>query len=308
MQKKQMWVFALLLVTGSAWAVADIIVDKQGVGVNKADVDALLKPAPAKVQLNLFKDKSRLEEKIQEVYLTKAVAAQAKQKPLSADEQAQLDEILKLFYFNIKINQLSTENLPDFEPLAAVEYKANKEKYVEPEQVAIEHILLDTRKKYSEGAALKLANKLLGQLKKGADFNALALKYSDDPSVKDNKGQLGFFPKGKMLKEFEDTAFQLKLHELSEPIQTKYGYHILRKYEDKPSVIKPYAAVKDEIIAKLKNEYVQNRLTDYYEQVKRDNAMKVDSSALDAYIAEKTKQLELDMKVTPVTPVPAAIK
>jgi peptidyl-prolyl cis-trans isomerase C len=282
---------AMLLIGGSALAATDIIIDKQGIGINKQEVDAFLKPAPPKIVLDLFKDKAKFEKKLQELYLTKALAEQAKQKPLTPDEQTALDEVLKLFYFNLRIEQLSSENLPDFESLAAVHYKAHKADYIEPERVAVEHILLDTRKKYKDKAALKLAKDIIAQLKKGADFATLALKYSDDPTVKENKGQLGFFSKGGMLQEFEDAAYRLKLQEVSEPVQTKYGYHVLRKYDQKASAVKEYAVVKDEIIAKLKKEYIQNRLTGYYEQVKTDNAMKLDGSALDVYIAEKTKQL-----------------
>lgn len=294
----------LLIAGGAAWASSgDVIVDKQGVGINKFDIDALLKPAPVKVQLEILKRKADLQEKLQELYIAKTVAAEVRSKPLTADEQAQLDETLKMVYFNLKIKQLSEQNLPDFEPLAAVEYKANKEKYVEPEQVAVEHILLETRTKHSDKEALKLAKNIIAQLKKGADFGTLALKYSDDPSVKDNKGQLGFFSKGKMLKAFEDVSYKLKLHEISEPVETKYGFHVLRKYDQKPKGIKEYAAVKDEIIAQIKNDYIHGRLTDFYEKTKVNNAMKIDEKALDAYIVEKTKQLEAEVKITPLPAV-----
>jgi peptidyl-prolyl cis-trans isomerase C len=294
--KKKLVYAILLMITGSALAVTDIVTDKEGVSVKQADIDLFLKPAPAKVQSEALNKRVDFAKKVEELYIIKALGAQAKNTPLTVDEQAELDDMLTRFYFDVKVKQLSTQNLPDFGPLAAIQYKANKEKYVEPEQVAVEHILLDTRKKHQEQAALKLAKKLLVQLRKGGDFQALALKYSDDPSVQQNKGQLGFFSKGKMLKEFEDAAYQLKLHELSEPVQTKYGYHILRKYDEKPSAIKEYASVKDEIIAKLKAEYIQSRLTGYYEQTKADNAMKIDEKALDAYIIEKNRRLDAEIK------------
>ncbi|MEQ1635686.1 MAG: peptidylprolyl isomerase [Methylococcales bacterium] len=305
MKRSYLGVLFLLSVGGTVCAATGIIVDKQGLSVSNAEIEALLKPAPANVQVELLKKKTDLQEKLQEIYLSKAIAEAVKKQPLTADEQAALDETLRMFYFNLKIKQLSEQNLPDFEPLAAVEYKANKEKYVEPEQVAIEHILLDTRKKYKDKDALKLAKTLSTQLKKGADFTALALKYSDDPLVKENKGRLGLFPKGKMLQAFEEVAYKLKLNEVSDPVETKYGYHVLRKYDQKPGGVKTYAAAKEEIIAKIKNEYVQNRLNGYYEKTKADNAMKIDDKALDAYIAEKTKQLEAEVKPTAV---PTAVK
>lgn len=285
-----------IVLNGSAIA-ADVIVDKQGISVNQAEVDTLLKQAPPKVQLELMRRKADFKEKLQELYLTKVISEDVKKTPLSTEEQAALDDTLKMFYLNVKIKQLSEQNLPNFEPLAAAEYKANKDKYVEPEQAAVQHILLDTRTKHSEKEAIKLAKNIIAQLKKGVDFATLALKYSDDPDVKANKGQLGFFPKGKMLKAFDDVAFKLKLNEVSEPLETKFGYHVLVKYDQKPSGIKSYEDVKQEIVAKIKDEYIQNRLSDFYTKTKVDNSMKIDEQALDTYIADKSKQLETQLKM-----------
>lgn len=295
MNKKYLSVILLLLASGGAVS-AELIGDKHGIGLDKTEVDAFLKPAPVKIQLDLLKKKADFQQKLQELYLTKAVADSVKKAPLAAEDQAELDTLLQRFYFGVKMKQLGEQDLPDFEPLAALEYKAHKDKYVEPEQVAVEHILLDTRDKYTDKAAYRLAKKLIADLKKGANFAELALKYSDDPSVKENKGQLGLFSKGKMLKAFEDSAYKLKLNEISAPVETQYGYHVLRKYDQKPQGIKPYAAVKEEIIAQLKNTYVQGRLTDFYAKTKTENGMKFDDAALDAYIAEKTKQLESQMQ------------
>lgn len=296
MNKKYLSVILLLLTSSALSAGTELVSDQQGIGLNKTEVDAFLKPAPPKIQLDLLKKKADFQQKLQELYLTKAVADSVKKAPLSNEDQAELDTLLQRFYFGVKMKQLSEQDLPDFEPLAALEYKAHKDKYVEPEQVAVEHILLDTRKKYTEKEALKLAKTIIAELKKGADFGELALKYSDDPSVKENKGQLGLFSKGKMLKAFEDSAYKLKMNEISAPVETQYGYHVLRKYDQKPQGIKPYTAVKEEIIAQLKGTYVQGRLTDFYAKTKTDNGMKFDDAALNAYITDKTKQLELEMK------------
>jgi parvulin-like peptidyl-prolyl isomerase len=181
------WLCVLLILMSSCvLASEDIVVGKQGMGISQAEVDLFLKSAPINVQLEALKKRTDFEKKLEELYLTKVVADATKKAPLNTEEQVQLDDTLKLFYFNLQINRLATQNLPDFEPLAAVYYKAHKEQYIEPEQIAIEHIMLDTRKKYKDQEALKLAKDIIAQLKKGADFSALALKYSDDPGVKEN--------------------------------------------------------------------------------------------------------------------------
>lgn len=279
------------LLCGVATVNAALLTDKQGISVKQEDVDDLLKPAPEKAQLGLLKNKERFVEKLQQIYLTKAIAEQEKQQPLSADEQADFDKMVANFQFQRKLKQLTTENLPDFEPLTKLQYEAHKAEYINPEMVAVEHILIDA-KKHKGKDALKIANDLIAQIKKGGDFGALAEKYSDDPSAKVNKGKLGLFSKGKMIGEFEDAAFALKLNEISKPVETTFGYHVIRKYEHKMATPKVYADVKDELTERVKQEYIQNRVKEYFEAVKKDNAVAVDDKAVDAYMAEKTKQLE----------------
>ncbi len=85
-------------------------------------------------------------------------------------------------------------------------------------EIRASHILVD-----SEEEALKIKN----ELENGASFEALAKKYSKCPS-KEVGGDLGFFGKGVMVKEFEDAAFSLDVGKISEPVKTQFGYHIIK--------------------------------------------------------------------------------
>jgi parvulin-like peptidyl-prolyl isomerase len=73
----------------------------------------------------------------------------------------------------------------------------------------------------------KLADKIYKKATAGKDFAKLARKFSDCPSG-NNGGDLGYFTRGKMVKEFEDAAFSMQPGQLSQPIQTKFGYHIIK--------------------------------------------------------------------------------
>ncbi len=79
--------------------------------------------------------------------------------------------------------------------------------------------------------AQKLANKIQAQAKGGADFGALAEKYSDDPSAKVGKGSLGKFARGQMVKPFGDAAFALKPGEISSVVETPFGFHVIKRTE-----------------------------------------------------------------------------
>ena len=85
------------------------------------------------------------------------------------------------------------------------------------EKVAASHILVETQEQ---------AAKLLEEIRSGADFGVVAAEHSKCPSGKQG-GQLGIFKRGQMVKEFEDATFALKVGDLSEPVQTQFGWHVI---------------------------------------------------------------------------------
>ena len=92
-----------------------------------------------------------------------------------------------------------------------------------PKQVHAAHILVDNK---------ALADELKKKIDGGAEFETLAKKHSSCPSGK-NGGDLGFFPKGAMVKPFEDAAFALDTDKVSEPVKTQFGWHLIKVYERK---------------------------------------------------------------------------
>ncbi|MFH1336852.1 MAG: peptidylprolyl isomerase [Candidatus Zixiibacteriota bacterium] len=103
----------------------------------------------------------------------------------------------------------------------------------QPEAVKLSHILLKIETSPATLDSLKRkAEGILQLVKKGQDFTQLAVIYSDDPSGKEG-GDLGFFKRGDMIPQFEDVAFTLKPGEVSEVVQTEYGYHIIKVDERK---------------------------------------------------------------------------
>ncbi len=115
----------------------------------------------------------------------------------------------------------------------------------EPE-VHARHILVKTEQE---------AKDLVKQLKSGADFNELAKKNSTGPSA-DAGGDLGYFSRGQMVKPFEDAAFALKPGEVSGPVQTEFGWHVIKVEDKRNHPVPPFDEVKDQLIASL----VQNQL------------------------------------------------
>ncbi|HLQ87614.1 MAG TPA: peptidylprolyl isomerase, partial [Enterococcus sp.] len=117
-------------------------------------------------------------------------------------------------------------------------FEENKEKLGQEEQVKASHILVEDE---------KTAKDLKKQLDDGADFAELAKEHSTDPGSAENGGELGFFGKGKMVKEFEDVAFATKVGEISEPVKSEKGYHIIKVEEKKEAKEATLEEKKEEI-------------------------------------------------------------
>jgi len=106
------------------------------------------------------------------------------------------------------------------------------------EVVKASHILLQFPPNASQAdtiSVLRMAQKLKNDAENGADFNELAFEHSDDPSARDNKGSLGYFTALQMVSPFEDAAFSLQIGQISDPVLTNFGYHIIRLEDRKPN-------------------------------------------------------------------------
>jgi peptidyl-prolyl cis-trans isomerase C len=121
------------------------------------------------------------------------------------------------------------------------------------EEVHARHILVATEAE---------ANKIIAELKKGADFATEAKQHSTDPGGKDG-GDLGFFKKGDMLPEFADAAFAMKPGQVSDkPVKTQYGWHVIKVEERRTAPPPTYAEVHDQLRQQLIQDDVQKVLAD----------------------------------------------
>jgi peptidyl-prolyl cis-trans isomerase C len=134
---------------------------------------------------------------------------------------------------------------------------------------SVRHILLMTQGKTdAEKAAAKAKIEgLLTQAKSGADFAELAKTYSEDPGSKDNGGLYENFPRGQMVKPFEDAAFSVPVGQLSGVIETQFGYHIL-KVVDRKKETRPFEEVRAEIESRLKQGKEGTVVKDYVQGLK----------------------------------------
>ena len=117
-------------------------------------------------------------------------------------------------------------------------YNQRQELFKTTEQVDVSHILVKTKEQ---------AEDLKKQMAKGVKFEDLAKKFSDDPGSKDNGGQYKGVIKGQFVPEFEKVAFAQELGKVSDPVQTKFGYHLIRTDAHRQARVKPLSEVKAEL-------------------------------------------------------------
>ena len=138
-------------------------------------------------------------------------------------------------------------------------YDQNKDKFNSGDQVRASHILVKSENE---------AQDILGQIKKGANFEALAKKNSVD-SAGAKGGDLGWFGKGSMIPEFEKVVFSLKEGELSGVVKTQFGYHIIKLTGKRPAGNRSFAEAKEQIKAKLLPEKQQATFLKLKDELKK---------------------------------------
>ncbi|MDW7693807.1 peptidylprolyl isomerase [Flammeovirgaceae bacterium SG7u.111] len=172
--------------------------------------------------------------------------------------QESLEEYLDLFVkFKLKVMEARSQGIDD-DPTYTQEYETYRKQLVEPyladskaieamvveayermkQEVQASHILVNVSQYASPEDTLKAykrAMEIYKKAKSGEPFKELAINYSEDPSAKKNGGYLGYFTALQMVYEFESTAFQTPVGEVSKPVRTQFGYHIIYVSDKRPS-------------------------------------------------------------------------
>ncbi|MEJ2140780.1 MAG: SurA N-terminal domain-containing protein [Gammaproteobacteria bacterium] len=159
-------------------------------------------------------------------------------------------EMVSVEYLELDINESAREfEVSDDE--IRQQYDQNIKQYeAEPEQRKASHILIAINDKTDEATAKTEIEKVKSRLDKGEDFAAVAKEVSQDPGSAKQGGDLGFFGRGVMDKAFEETAVSLKKGEISQPVKSAFGFHIIKVTDIKSGKVTPFKDVK----AKIKKE------------------------------------------------------
>jgi peptidyl-prolyl cis-trans isomerase D len=169
-----------------------------------------------------------------------------------------IPEKRKVKYLLIDVEALRAKvNVPPADVERA--YNDSIEQYTTPEQVRASHILFKTEGKDDAVVKAKAEDVLKQAKAPGADFAALAKKYSEDEANAKNGGDLDFFGKGRMVPEFDRVAFSMEPGQTSDLVKTEYGYHIIKLTDKKPGGTKKLDEVRQQLIDQLAYDRAQTQ-------------------------------------------------
>ena len=178
------------------------------------------------------------------------------------------DIALKTLQISLRAEFAETAVIKDDE--AEEFYNENIENFKMPERVKASHILISAEKADDEASkkeAREKIEKIQKQIKNGDSFSELSKAHSSCPSS-NNGGDLGFFARGQMVKPFEDAAFGLKVGEVSDIVETKFGYHLIKLTDKKAAETESFDTAKPRIKGWLKEQKVDQKFKQYLETLK----------------------------------------
>ena len=241
------------------------------VKIMQADLEREMKNLPVFAQ-KMFEGSDGKEKFLGELIKKELLYQDALKKGLDKDAEylKRVEDFRKITLIGVLLEKemeskakVSDQEVKDY-------YEKHKEDFAVG-RIRASHILVKTEED---------ARNILERLKKGEDFAKIAKKSSIDPGSAKNGGDLGFFSAGQMVPEFEAVAVKLKQGEISEPLKTKFGYHIIKVTDKKIGKSVEFEKVKNYISQRLSAEKQKGFFDSYIEELKKKYTVEINKEAV----------------------------
>lgn len=237
----------LLIEQALVWQAAE----RAGIEVDSAEVDQNISDVRS-----IYDDDSQFVMKLQEEGFTKESFRRHIERMIAA----------KHYLDGLRLEALEVSD-------AEVEryYHDNERRLTLPEQVRVRHILLTWKPLGTQDDRAAIRNQMqpiLERARSGDDFAALAEEFSDDYATRTTGGDTGFFQRGDMVPAFEKTAFAMQPGEISDPVETSFGVHIIRLAERNKSRLVPFDEVREQLREHVRQERMEAAVRDEIDQLR----------------------------------------
>lgn len=240
--------------------------------ITQEDAGRELKALPDQIQ-RMFQGQEGAERFVDELVKKEVLYQEAKKKGLenNPEFQKKVEDFKKLTLISTLLEKEIEEKSKVTDKEIQDYYDAHKKDFVANNQVRASHILVKTEED---------AKKLLNQIKKGADFAKLAKANSIDTGSAGNGGDLGFFSRGQMVPEFERAAFGLKKGEVSDPVKTQYGYHLIKVTGVKEGNVVEFDKIKQVLTQRLTAAKQKDLFDSYVNDLKKSYKVEINKEAI----------------------------
>lgn len=261
-----------------------ILARNQWTTVTKADFEQEIARIPKDQQFQYLASAERVARTVEGILVTKTLAAQARQAGIH-EEAAVKAEIAsateKILARHRTERAEAAMTVPDLAKRAEELYKSDLRKYSEKDIVHAMHILIDARCRSADAAKAR-ALEARAEIAAGKPFAEVARKYSDDPSAAKNGGDLGPILLDNLSPPFVEAALALKPGELSEPVLTNFGYHVIRLESVKKGRQYSFGEVRESIIAEAREDWMKQQRKVFVEKITADPQLKLELDAIQA--------------------------
>jgi peptidyl-prolyl cis-trans isomerase C len=238
------------------------LIEDNGVKVTVLDFEAALARIPEDKRGEVRISQERIATLLDSAYVARQVATRARAAGLDKDPvvQKRLEQAQDAVLADLYMAELDrTAKLPNLEQRARELYLADIDKFKTENEIYVQHILVGLVGRTRE-QALERAKELRAELDTGKEeFLAMAKRLSDDPDKRRNGGDLGWYSIRTLEPEIGQAAATMKKGEVSQPVQTRHGYHIIKFIDRRASTTTPFEAVKGRIIATERDRLLRER-------------------------------------------------
>lgn len=281
--KKTLLATALLLAAGSAFA--EVVVQADGLSIEAAEIERAISEIIPPQQQPVVRDKAdRLERFTRDYAQVRQLGNLAIARGLDQDPAVQLkleQERNRVLTQALIEDELAKSGRPDAKQLAREIYVAEPQRFAVPEQVHTRHILFIQQDDETEVELKQRAGQVLAELRKDKSrFAELAKEHSQDPGTAEQGGDLGYLARDEVVAPYADAAFALKKGEISEPVKTRFGLHIIELLDKKPAGKRTFAEVEDLLIQEVEANYDTRVRGEIITRLRAQNELQLDEAAL----------------------------